>query len=99
MKVSASTVGVGGVGNVEYRHDGPHKPRNPTTRGTERTGYATGHGSRNKQTPSNYHVQDGSQKMQRCMAYRMRNSKASGRSSRAFRGGGGLPHNPHKGGY
>ena len=94
---SASTVGGGGVGNVEYRHDGPHKERNPQTRGTKKTGYETGHGSRNKQTPSNYYVQDGGMKMQKCMAYRMRSNKGRGSvSSRAFKGGGS---NPYGGAY
>lgn len=82
---TGGTVG-GGVGNVEYRHDGPHKSRNPQTRGTKRTGYATGYGSRNKQTPDNYYVQDGASKMQRSMVHRLRSNKTSGRSSSQFAG-------------
>jgi hypothetical protein len=60
-------------------------------------GYATGHGSRNKQTPGNYYVQDGRMKMQKCMVYRMRDNSGSGESSAEMKGGS--YHNPHRGGY
>lgn len=94
---TGGTAGVASVGNPEYRHDPLQKSKNPQTRGTDKIGYATGHGSRNKQTPSNYYVQDGQQKMQKCMAYRMRSNKGRGSvSSRAFKGGG---HNPYGGAY
>ena len=84
-------MGYGGnpKGNAEYRHDGPHKGRNPTTRGTKQTGTQTGHGSRNTQTPSNYYVQDGAMKQQRCKAEKLRARKGSGMSSAQFKGGGG----------
>lgn len=99
---TGGTMGGGSVGaaagsNMEYRHDGPHKSRNPTTRGTKDMGYATGHGSRNKQTPGNYYVQDGRMKMQKCMVYRMRDNSGSGESSAEMKGGS--YHNPHRGGY
>lgn len=93
MPKSYSTGGTmsGAVGNPEYRHDGLKKDRNPQTRGTEKTGTQTGHGSRNKQTPSNYYVQDGGQKMQKCMASRMRSNKGRGSvSSKQFKGGSGM---------
>ncbi len=87
----------GAVGNPEYRHDELKKSRNPQTRGTKKTGYETGHGSRNTQTPSNYYVQDGAVKMQRCMAYKMRRNRGRGSvSSKAFKGGGD---NPYGGSY
>ncbi len=96
-RASASTVGGGGVGNVEYRHDPLHKSRNPQTRGSTNTGYATGHGSRNKQTPGNYNVQDGGMKMQKCMVDRLRSRSGRGSvSSKAFKGGGS---NPYGGAY
>jgi len=96
-RASASTVGGGGVGNVEYRHDPLNKSRNPQTRGSKNTGYATGHGSRNKQTPGNYYVQDGAMKMQKCMVDRMRSNSGRGSvSSKSFPGGGS---NPYGGAY
>jgi len=95
---TGGTAGGAAVGNPEYRHDDLKKGTNKQTRGSSRPGYATGHGSRNRQTPSNYYVQDGDQKMQKCMAYRMRSNKGRGSvSSSAFRSGN--PHNPHRGGY
>ena len=88
---------IGGVGNVEYRHDALNKSRWPQTRGTTKTGYETGHGSRNKQTPGNYYVQDGAMKMQKCMVDRMRSRKSRGSvSSKSFPGGGS---NPYGGAY
>ncbi len=88
---------IGGVGNVEYRHDELNKSRWPQTRGTKKTGYETGHGSRNKQTPGNYYVQDGPMKMQKCMVDRMRSRKSKGSvSSKSFPGGGS---NPYGGAY
>ncbi len=88
----------GSVGNPEYRHDPMYKSVSRQTRGTDRIGYATGHGSRNRQTPSNYYVQDGAMKMQRCIAQVMRHKRARGSvSSHAF--GKYHYHNPHRGGY
>lgn len=95
-KYSTGGTMAGGVGNTEYRHDGPHKSRNPTTRGTKDMGYATGYGSRNKQTPGNYYVQDGAMKMQKSMVMQMRGGNA-GVSSAEMKGG--KYHNPHRGGY
>jgi len=97
-KVSTGgTVGAAVGSNPEYRHDMPYKSRNPQTRGTKKTGYETGHGSRNKQTPGNYYVQDGAMKMQKCMVYQMRGNSSAGKSSAEMKGG--KYHNPHRGGY
>ncbi len=99
-KPSYSTGGMSAAvgSNAEYRHDDVKQSRNPQTRGSTKTGYATGYGSRNKQTPDNYYVQDGASKMQKCMVEKMRTRKSPGSvSSSAFRGG--YPHNPHRGGY
>ena len=96
-KYGGSTAGGASVGNPEYRHDDLKKGRNPQTRGTKKMGKETGHGSRNTQTPSNYYVQDGKMKMQRCQAIKLRSKKASGQSSSTFKGGN--PHNPHRGAY
>jgi len=62
----------GSVGNPEYRHDPMHKSTYHQTRGTDKIGFATGHGSRNRQTPANYYVQDGAMKMQKCLVHHMR---------------------------
>lgn len=94
--MGGGSVGAAAGSNMEYRHDGPHKSRNPTTRGTKDMGYATGHGSRNKQTPGNYYVQDGRMKMQKCMIYRMRDNTDGARTTGATKG---PYHNPHRGGY
>lgn len=94
-KKKTPTGGMTGVGNTEFRHDGPFKPRNPLTRGGG--GTSTGAGSRNRQTPNNPHVQDGKSKYQRALVERIR-SKGGNKplSRKAFKGGG---HNPYGGCY